>query len=153
MKELLTLAAAIGLTWTASKLNNATDILARTIWGEARSDDNKDGRPDEMEAVASVIMNRAKKKKLPVVAICLAEKQFSAWNPLDPNRVKMLRVTESDPQFKQALNIAGRAIAGTLPDRTGGSTHYHTAGIHPDWAEPSKISAIVGNHIFYRDIA
>ena len=153
MKEIITLAAALGLAWGASRLSNAKDILARTIWGEARADDDKDGRPDEMEAVAMVIMNRARLKKLPVVAVCLAEKQFSAWNIADPNRIKLLTVTDKDAQFKQALEIAGRAIDGTLKDITGGSTHYHTLNIRPYWADSTKLTKIIGNHAFYANIA
>lgn len=133
-----------------ASVSHDVDILARTIWGEARGE-NREGR----EAVASVIMNRVADRRWSknVAEVCQWPWQFSAWNKGDPNRAKILAVTVSDPVFKECLAIAQRAVSGALIDKTGGATHYHTTGIRPNWAEEEKISARIGTHIFYRGIA
>ena len=129
----------------------AIDVIARTIWGEAR------GEGDEgMAAVAAVVMNRAAKGGwwgTTPVAVALMPWQFSAWNQNDPNRAKVEAVTTDDPSFARAVEIATAAIDGTLPDITGGATHYHTKAVAPAWADQSKIVADVGNHLFYAGIA
>lgn len=119
------------------------DILARTIWGEARGQ----GRA-AMENVASVIMNRYRARRAgkgyaswgpvrgTIAQICQANYQFSCWNATDPNRSKCIAVNTTDAAFKIALEIAGAAIAGTLEDRTGGADHYFASGMValPNWA-------------------
>jgi len=135
--------------------NAAVDVLARTIYGEAR------GEPVRgQEAVASVVLNRVKRANKPggywwgssVSEVCRKEWQFSTWNPSDPNRDKILAVDRRDPSFRQALRIARRAIAGTLDDPTGGATHYHAKATMPNWAEGRVPSAEIGNHKFYNDV-
>lgn len=122
------------------------DITARTLWGEARSEGTTG-----MQAVANVIANRVKGLNWfgsTFKEVCLKPRQFSAWEDL--NRPKMLAVDTSNPQFKQAVEIAKKAVAGTLPDITGGANHYHAVGVKPSWADTSKRTAIIGRHIFYK---
>lgn len=130
-------------------LNSTADILARTAWGEARSE----GR-EGMQAVINVIMNRYKDPRTwwgrSVRDICLHPYQFSAWNANDPNRQKMLAVNETDANFRTAINLANLALAGNLPDITGGADHYHTKQIEPDWLSAASKVADLGNHLFYR---
>lgn len=141
----------------AGAKNMDQDILARTIWGEARGQGYAG-----MQAVANVIMNRVRTvQKFPAYAkrwgkgvsgVCKHPYQFSAWNVNDPNRAKMLAVTTADANFRTALAIAEKAIAGTLPDLTGGATYYHTTAIRPDWVKSSgnpKPLIVVGSHAFY----
>lgn len=128
--------------------NKAVDVLARTLWGEARGEGQIG-----MEAVANVVMNRvAHRSRWPkeVDAVCLQAWQFSAWNNNDPNRKKMLALTKKDKIFLSALAIAQTAVEGTLADRTGGADHYHERSIKPYWARGSKPTARIGRHIFYR---
>lgn len=138
--------------------NKDIDILARTIWGEARGEGYKG-----MQAVANVVMNRyAQTKKSNALArrfgatvreICLKPNQFSAWNKNDPNRALMLKVTLTDPGFRVALGIAENAILGRLPDITGGSDHYHTGAVRPSWSSGKTAAVIIGSHKFFNDIA
>jgi N-acetylmuramoyl-L-alanine amidase len=132
----------------------AVDTLARTLWGEARSE----GRPG-MEAVAAVVMNRVAVARAAggrywwgadVAGVCRAPWQFSCWNAGDPNLPKLRAVTAADPAFAAALAIARRAVAGALPDPTGGATHYHTTAISPSWARGAVPTARIGAHVFYR---
>ena len=131
----------------AGQVSQQVDIVARTIWGEARGEG-----ATGMQAVANVIINRAKKPGWwghNIVDVCLAPSQFSAWNRNDPNYAKVQAVTTATSSFKTALTIAGRAVAGTLPDITGGATSYHTVAINPYWADDSKLLKIIGAHKFY----
>lgn len=128
------------------------DILARTIWGEARGE-TLTGK----EAVANVILNRFKLSQRrgkmwwgnSVEEICLKPYQFSCWNKTDPNYSKVTTVDETDPQFSICQRIATRAMNGVLPDHTFGSDHYHAATILPSWAESRVSQVTIGHHIFY----
>ena len=130
----------------------AVDTLARTLWGEAR------GEPVRgIEAVAAVVVNRVRRAERrgghwwggSIVAVCRKPYQFSCWNANDPNRAKLLAVTAADPVFATCLRVARRAVAGLLPDPTGGATHYHRLGLHPSWATGHSPCAEIGRHLFY----
>lgn len=126
------------------------DILARTLYGEARGESVRG-----IEAVAAVVMNRVQKGGWwgnAVEAVCRKPFQFSCWNEGDPNRPKLERVDETDRVFRICIRIARRAIAGVLDDPTGGATHYHTRGVFPAWAKGREPSAEIGGHLFYSDV-
>lgn len=134
-----------------------TEILARTEWGEARNQGNVG-----MEAVAHVILNRlavSKQKKIywwgnTIEEICVSAYQFSCWRFYDPNRKKLLSVTDDDPEFKMALEIAEDAVTGVLGyDLTNGATHYYNPSVvqfRPAWAIGEQPCAIIGDHHFFR---
>ncbi len=132
----------------------AIDVLARTIWGEARNEGTKG-----MEAVACVVLNRVAVAKKHggkywwghgVIDVCQKPFQFSCWNANDPNRIKLIAVTDKNIHFATALRIARRAVHGILHDYTNGSTHYHTAAVNPKWAQGQVPEVIIGHHIFYK---
>lgn len=128
------------------------DVLARTLWGEARGEG-----AEGMKAVANVILNRAvvaqKKGKFwwgnDIIQICQKPYQFSCWNRSDPNFRKLQSVDEKDLYFATALRVARRAVAGVLDDMTGGATHYHASSIVPYWAKGKAPSFVIGAHKFY----
>ncbi len=126
----------------------AIDVLARTLWGEARGEGSAG-----MQAVANVVMNRVACGGWwgdTVIAVCQKPYQFSCWNKGDPNYHKVLNVDADDLYFATALRVARRAVFGTLADITNGADHYHAAGISPYWARGEKPVAVIGHHIFYR---
>jgi spore germination cell wall hydrolase CwlJ-like protein len=133
----------------SEKLPDPIDILARTIWGEARGEP-----PGGMEAVAAVVLNRAAHPRWwghDIAGVCLCPRQFSCWNADDPNRPKLEAVTGADPAFTHALVIADRAVRGQLADPTHGADSYaDLRACAPDWADPAKITARIGNHTFFR---
>jgi len=125
--------------------NADVDVVARTLWGEARGEGAQG-----MYAVANVIANRVARPGwwgTDWRSVCLSPRQFSCWNLGDPNRVKLIGVTEADPEFRQALAIARSAVAGTLEDITGGATHYAARSIENPWG--LRPVADIGGHIFY----
>lgn len=140
---------------TPASHNSAVDLLARTLYGEARGEGVRG-----MEAVAAVVMNRVRRSQRrgwywwgnTVEEVCLQPSQFSCWNANDPNRVAILSVDPQDPLFRVCVRIARRAVAGVLKDPTGGATHYHAAGLEPVWAVGREPSAIIGHHQFYNDV-
>ena len=130
------------------------DVMARTLWGEARSEGVK-GK----EAVAHVILNRLEYAKNnggeywwgnSIVTVCQRPYQFSCWNLSDPNRAQIIALDTSDIHFATCMRIAQRAVYGQLgADTTGGATHYHTVDILPVWARGQTPTAIIGRHKFY----
>ncbi len=125
------------------------DVLARTIWGEARGEGTRG-----MQAVANVVMNRVAKQTWygkTVVEVCTKKGQFTAWKKGDPNYEPAHAVTTNNPAFAQALQIAARAVAGTLPDITGGADHYFNPDVVlPSWAQTMSHLIDIGRHAFYR---
>lgn len=130
------------------------DAAARTIWGEARGEEHS-GR----FAVAWVIVNRwhrGRWKGKTLAQTCRARWQFSCWNENDPNSEKCEQVSYEDPILLDCLRqivIAVQSRDEFAKDPTRGATHYHTRQIAPPkWADRSKITATIGDHIFYAGI-
>ena len=129
------------------------DVLARTLWGEARGEGTKG-----MEAVACVILNRVKVAEdhgkywwgNNIIQVCQKPYQFSCWNRSDPNFRKLQAVDDKDLYFATALRIARRAVINALKDITEGATHYHTKSINPYWAKGEVPVASIGSHLFYK---
>ncbi len=131
------------------------DVLARTLWGEARGEGAQG-----MEAVACVILNRVKVADEKggqywwgnnVISVCQKPYQFSCWNRSDANYKRVQAVTQkTDIHFATSMRVARRALAGVLDDQTFGATHYHEQSIMPDWSLGQTPSAHIGHHIFYK---
>ena len=143
----------VAIIYNSQRRDEARLALARTVYGEARGEGAAG-----MEAVASVVMNRAGVGGWwgdTVLSVVHQPYQFSAWNEGDPNRALILSKLpfQGDALFNQAWEIAGDAMAGELPDRTGGATHYHADSISPGWARGHVPVAEIGRHIFYSGIA
>ena len=133
----------------AAKRGTEIDVLARTLWGEARGEG-----VDGMMAVACVIANRVRRPSwwgAGWIGVCQKPWQFSCWNRNDPNREKLLTVGPDDAQFSQALTIAAQAVDNRLPDITGGATHYHARSVLPAWQKHMQHTASIGRHEFYKE--
>ncbi|WOI51976.1 cell wall hydrolase [Parvularcula sp. LCG005] len=141
-----------GATYTAEDV----DYMARTLWGEARGEDDAG-----MKAVAWVIRNRRDSGRFPssIKGVVTQAWQFSTWNATDPNRAKMLAVTESDSQFRRAQSIAQLVLSGATPDPTGGAVHYANESIIPsssaawEWIQTAETRQKIGQHTFYTGVA
>ncbi|HRC26301.1 MAG TPA: cell wall hydrolase [Alphaproteobacteria bacterium] len=141
-----------GASVAAAYRTREADILARTLWGEARGEGTAG-----MQAVAAVVLNRVALAEarggmwwgVDVISVCLKPWQFSCWNRADPNYRSLSAVGLEDPYFRNAILIARAALAGRLRDPTGGATHYHATGVRPDWAKGVTPTATIGRHVFY----
>ena len=129
--------------------------LARTIYGEARSQKEPTaGR----EAVAHVVMTRLAMKfrgETTISGICKSRKQFSCWNDDDVNK-KIIEAANRgiNPIFDQCFAFAEQVTNGQLDDNTGGATHYYSETIpRPPWAKPpAKQTTQIGSHLFFKNV-
>lgn len=130
------------------------DFLALTIWAEARGEG-----PAGMQQVGHVIRNRVEKGTFggrTYQGVVTKRKQFSCWNPGDPNRSKLTleHVEKLNPKTPDAKALvqayaAARLVMSRKSDPTNGATHYHTTAVNPYWTADLKKVAQVGSHIFY----
>ncbi|MBN7822405.1 cell wall hydrolase [Bowmanella yangjiangensis] len=136
------------------------DVLARTIWGEARGE----GRAGQI-AVGWCIRNRVEmdlhNDGKPdwwgegYEGVCKAPWQFSCWNLNDPNSA-YLRGEKQIPsgQFMQCREAALAVIDGQEPDPTGAATHYYATTMKkpPAWVKGATRTRKIGRHIFFKDV-
>jgi spore germination cell wall hydrolase CwlJ-like protein len=126
------------------------DILARTIYGEARGESAAG-----MVAVGWVVRNRladpARYGKT-IMDVCCRPRQFSCWDEGDPNRPRILAVSEDDHIFRECQQIANEVIRGVTPDPTHGATHYCRVELSPFWASGLTPCAVIGNHKFFNNV-
>jgi N-acetylmuramoyl-L-alanine amidase len=132
------------------------DILARTLWGEARGETMAG-----MIAVAWTIRNRVNDGKTKswwgegYAGVCQAPYQFSCWNKNDPN-CPFLSGAKTIPvgEMAKAVMAATAVIDGAQPDPTGGATHYYATTMPkpPGWAAKATRTLKLGNHVFFKDV-
>lgn len=128
---------------------SALDLVARTVFGEARNQS-----PEGWRAVSWTIKNRLDRpgwwgKTLP--DICLKPKQFSCWNPGDPNYQKLLDLPDDDLLLSRIRLVVQEVFEGRAPDPTGGATHYHTIGVNPSWDDAMTETTVIGDHVFFKE--
>jgi N-acetylmuramoyl-L-alanine amidase len=133
------------------------DIVARTIYGEARGEGYRG-----MVAVAWVIRNRVEADLghdgkpdwwgEGYAGVCLKPWQFSAWNENDPNRKLLEGLTDLNMHFLTAKEAARDVLEGKVGDPTNMATHYFNPHVvaAPKWAGGKIPCAIIGDHHFYR---
>ncbi|UZR29089.1 cell wall hydrolase [Methylococcus mesophilus] len=131
-------------------------IPARTAWAEARGEGE-----DGMQGVMNVIFRRAQRPgwwgRTPD-EVCLKSSrgvyQFSCHDPDDPNCAKLKAVDAQDHEFSIALRLELQAQKGTLPDITGGATHYFDDSIlanPPRWASRMEKTKVIGRLHFFKE--
>jgi spore germination cell wall hydrolase CwlJ-like protein len=132
------------------------DVLARTLWGEARGETLAG-----QIAVAWTIRNRVNDGKLKswwgegYAGVCQKPYQFSCWNKNDPNyaylsSAKLIPFRE----FAQAQIAADQVMAGKVSDPTGGATHYYATTMPkpPTWINDAKQTLKLRRQIFFKDV-
>ncbi|WPZ33474.1 cell wall hydrolase [Thalassobaculum sp. OXR-137] len=132
-------------------LDDAIDLVARTLYGEARRE------PAETRfAIAEVVYNRAIKRSprfgLSVEAVCRQPDQFSCWNPGDPNRGRTLSISLKDPEIADCVTIARDLVAGRVGGLTLGADHFHHRRVSPYYSREHAPCAQIGNYVFFNDI-
>lgn len=130
-------------------------ILARTIYGEARGEYSKvGGGIGSLIAIANVVMNRLKQRTwygATIQEVCHKPWQFSCWNINDPNFCLLQAKIIRDPIFEICLNVAEKVIHGVWPDLTHGSDHYYARSLKtpPRWAIGQIPKCQIGQHLFF----
>ena len=115
------------------------EVIAYTLWLEARSQGKKG-----LESVATVIYNRAKRRKMTFKAVCLQPKQFSCWN------AKRVRINskESKTLFTYCFKLADKLIAGKFRPTGPWNMYFNPSKCHPSWAHTLKNRVAVKDHLF-----
>ena len=131
--------------------DDAIDVAARTIFGEARGESDAGRR-----AVAEVIYNRAIKRSerfgTSVEQVCRKPFEFGCWNLDDPNRDRILRISLNDPRIADSLLVARDLVDGRIDDLTAGADHYHRYDEAPRFSAGHTPSATIDNHLFFNSI-
>lgn len=132
------------------------DILARTLWGEARGE----GLMGQI-AVAWTIRNRVNDGKQKswwgegYAGVCQAPYQFSCWNKNDPN-FAYLSGAKPIPagQLALARSAADQVLSGLAADPTDGATHYYALSLPkaPAWVKGAMLTLTLGQHRFYKAV-
>lgn len=112
------LPSAAPQSMAAGGIDPALDAIVRTVWGEARNE-AKDGQA----AVASVILNRAKKTGRSPLEIVREPNQFEPWgNP--KTRQELEGLNPASPEYQAILQNIAPALQGQ--DVTGGADHFYS---------------------------
>lgn len=127
-------------------LDDAITCFARSIYWEA-----KGGASADMEAVASVVMNRLGHEGFPDTVCAVVKQgsethacQFSWWCDGRSDQI------EEDAPYAIAKEIARKALNQQLTDRTQGAMYFHGRNVSPDWAKEYIKTAETGKFFFYK---
>jgi spore germination cell wall hydrolase CwlJ-like protein len=130
-------------------LDDAITCLARSIYWEAKGEP-----PEEMEAVANVVMNRLASEDFPDTVCAVVKQgsetrscQFSWWCDGRPDEVV------EEARYEQAREIARKALNGQLRDRTDGALYFHDRTVSPDWAQEYLRTTQTRRFLFYKPLA
>ncbi|WGK88176.1 cell wall hydrolase [Pseudomonas migulae] len=130
----------------ASPLDDAITCLARSIYWEAKGKSSAD-----MEAVASVVMNRLGHEGFPGTVCAVVKQgsetkncQFSWWCDGRSDQV------QEETQYTIAKEIARKALNKQLNDRTHGAMYFHDRNVHPDWASKYIKTTETSMFLFYK---
>jgi len=137
------------------------DVLARTLYGEARNQGD-----EGLTAVGHVVLNRVAAERWwgrDVIGVCRKPFQFSCWNANDPNLRDLLAVTAANATFARCFQIARGLVdaqrqdklARARRDTTDGATHYYAPKLvgTPKWALGRTPCARIRDHLFFKGIA
>ena len=98
-------------------------------------------------AVGEVIRNRAKRGDLSHEAVCMAYKQFSAWNSASNAKLRLSLV--SGNTWQRASKAWNESVRTNI---TEGATHYFNPMLaNPSWARSMVKTAVIANHTFYKE--
>ncbi|MHC8381806.1 cell wall hydrolase [Pseudomonas sp. LB3P14] len=130
----------------ASPLDDAISCLARSIYWEAKGKSSAD-----MEAVASVVMNRLGHEGFPD-KVCAVVKQgseskncqFSWWCDGRSDQV------QEETQYAIAKEIARKALNKQLNDRTHGAMYFHDRKVKPNWTRKYIKTTETSMFLFYK---
>jgi spore germination cell wall hydrolase CwlJ-like protein len=130
----------------ASPLDDAITCMARSIYWEAKGKSTTD-----MEAVASVVMNRLGHEGFPDTVCAVVKQgsetrncQFSWWCDGRSDQV------EEESQYAIAKEIARKALNKQLNDRTHGAMYFHDRNVKPAWARKYIKTTETSMFLFYK---
>ena len=142
------ISTAMGAEALAPRVQDLTEeqkIVAMTILGEARGEGE-----EGMYAVACVIAQRSIAWKRTPKQICLSDRQFSCWNPKDPNRKIVWRLLNTDSKSSKYARRLAVHLLHLDRSYVSNADHYATVGTDNYWTRKRKPVKHIGNHFFYK---
>ena len=118
---------------------------AQNVYFESR------GEPDIGQmAVTQVVLNRVESYKWPetICGVVWQDKQFSWTHDGKSDRIN---VGNKLNRLAWMKSVFYAVMAMVEDDVTNGATHYHNTSVKPYWADSMNQTAIIGNHIFYKE--
>lgn len=117
--------------------------LALCTWREARGESTL-GKL----LVAQTVENRVRDPRWPetYIGVITQPWQFSSFNKGDPNALEF--PPELDRAWPDCVAVAAAVLDTPAPFTA--ANHYHATSVAPNWAQPGKIVAREGRHLFYR---
>ena len=123
------------------------ECLTQALYYEARGE----GRAG-MEAVAQVVLNRARHPAFPKsvcgVVFQGAARKTGCQFSFTCSGVMRGRVNQS--AWNRARTVASSALSGSVNAAVGSATHFHTTAVAPGWRNSLIRVGQVGSHVFYR---
>lgn len=124
--------------------------LTEALYYEARGE----GRMGE-QAVAEVVFHRLRTGAHgPSICAVVYEGSFRPGCQFSFTCDGALHRPHEPAAWKRSEQLAAQILTGAvaLRNATGGATNYHAVEVYPAWAPTLKITARIGNHIFYRAV-
>ncbi len=122
------------------------ECLTQAAYYEARGE----GRQG-MKAVAQVVLNRVRHRAFPnsVCGVVFqgAGRRTGCQFSFTCDGSMRGRVNRS--AWNRARETASAALSGSVDDRVGNATHFHTTGVSPRWRHSLVRVSQVGDHLFY----
>lgn len=109
-----------------------------------------------MQAVASVIANRAQRNPQQFVAVVKQPYAFTALNTAttgktgDTGYSTHVRRASNDRNWPLALRIVDDLYSSSLSDNTYGADHYSRRDQLPSWSHGMRATAVIGDHLFFK---
>ena len=132
--------------YTMRKSARELDCLTAALYYEARGEGQSG-----MEAVAQVIVNRARHPDFPKTLCGVIYQGAGKGRGCQFSFAcdgSMRRRSET-ALWDRARAVAERAMEGRVSDEVGNSTFFHATRISPNWRGLQRV-ATVGRHVFYR---
>lgn len=124
-------------------------LLALCVWGESRGE-----KQEGKEAIANVVKNRWKLQRpefgFTIRDVILKPKQFSCFNPNDPNR-RLMRYFQNLDNWMSCLEAARVVYEGLIADNTFGATHYCALECNPRWLKGMQETVRIGHLKFFKE--
>ena len=141
MKKLIMAVAMVAVALVANAKMTDADTIAATLWLEARGEGH-----EGIQAVASVIANRAAKSGKTMAQECLKPKQFSCWNG-----VKVAIPKKAKGEVWEFCKTTAKTMVNGTFKPTVKATHYYNPKLcNPKWGAKMTDVVMIGRHRFGR---
>lgn len=121
--------------------------LAEALYFEARGESVRG-----IFAVGEVIMNRVDSPNFPDT-VCGVVNQGTGGRfqcQFSYNCDGRAEVFNEPKAYEKVGKVAALMIGGFSRSLTNGATHYHTKAVSPSWSRVYPRTAVIGQHVFYR---